>query len=147
MTSPTCQVPAEIARLKGEPAVLAALATGSTVENAAAAGDVTERTVYRRLADDGYRDAIDTHRREALDRALGRLADEAAGAVAVLAELMRDADTDAARIRAADRLLRHVRWLREHADHEDRIAELEELLADVERDQPAGAWPLRSVGR
>lgn len=139
--APACQVPDAIARQKGEPTVLAALAAGATIEAAAEAGSVAERTVYRRLADPAYRAEVARHREAAIGQALGRLASASAGAVDVLVELAARAESETVRLKAADRIVAHVIALHDHVSVLDRLDELEETLATLKAERDAQKPP------
>lgn len=148
--SPPCQVPEQIARMKGEPTVLAALAAGATIEAAAQAGAVAERTVYRRMDDPAYRAEIARQRQTAIDRALGRLASASASAVDVLVELAASAESETVRLKAADRAIAHVIALHDHVAVLDRLEELEAQLATITRERtrtprtPSTPWRMHA---
>ncbi len=76
-------------RSSRDAAAIASLARGETQAAAAAASGLSERTIRRRLADPGFRQAVAEARREAVQRALGVLAAGATGAAATLVRLLR----------------------------------------------------------
>lgn len=139
----------EIGRLKGEPAVLLALSAGRTIAQAASAGGVTERTVYRRLEGEAYRAAIRSHRDAAIEEALGRLTRYASAAVDTLDRLSRTADSDSVRRSAARDIVTQVVALHDHVELSTRLAAMEDEVAALkaERDerarrQSAGVTPM-----
>ncbi len=62
-------------RKSADAALIAALATGATRQEAAKAAGISETTVYRRLADPAFRRRVNDARSELIDAAVGRLAD------------------------------------------------------------------------
>lgn len=142
------QVPDRIAALKGEPLVIHALAYGATIAQAADAGNVTERTVYTRLANvDGYRDLRDTIRREATADALAKLSGYARLFAAELARIATTSKSDATRVRAADRGLTHLLRLAEHVDTSRRLDALEAELAAINARTDRGRLTVVGGGR
>ena len=89
---------------KGEPAVMAALAAGATIDAAAKAGGVSERTVRRRLHETDYRSQIHGLRRESLVRASRIISVGAEAAANVLIGLLMS-ENDNIKLRAAATLL------------------------------------------
>lgn len=139
------RLPDNIARMKGEPTALAALAAGATIEAAAEAAGVSPRTVYRRLADTGYAAEVDRHREAAIGRALGRLASASSAAVETLVELADGAESESVRLKAADRIVSHVVALHDHLAVSSRLEELEEQLAALLAERDAHARPAPTV--
>jgi hypothetical protein len=66
-----------MAGIRGNAALLTALASGQSVKSAARAAGVSERTAFRRVADPVFRQAVSQARAELLARAVGLLADSA----------------------------------------------------------------------
>jgi hypothetical protein len=116
-----------------EQALLSALAFGATVEHAARKAGLTERTVYRRLAEPAFRARLDEIRRDATVRTSGMLTGAALGAVKTLVDLQQDVSVPAAVRRGAARdvLEMNVKY-RDAAEIEQRVAALEDRLADAE---------------
>src|SRR3954454_24793097 len=71
-------------RHRADDVLLLALATGATVEGAAAQADVSESTVYRRLADPEFADRLQQMRAAMVQRATALLTTAAAQAVQTL---------------------------------------------------------------
>jgi transposase len=120
---------ADNGRKKGNAPLLAALAAGATVREAAKRAGVGERTAYRRLADPAYRRRVTEARAEMVSRALGKLADGAAEAVETLRALLRS-DSDSARLGAARCILETGNRLRESVEMEQRLTDLEKRFQE-----------------
>ena len=112
-------------RAQADDLLIAALATGQTNENAAAAAGVSARTVNRRLAEPAFKRRIQSLRGELIARALGRVSDGIAAAVDVMRALL-GAESEAVRLGAARSLIDACLKLRESVDMEERLALLEE---------------------
>ena len=117
---------------EAEQALLSALAFGATVEHAARKAGLTERTVYRRLAEPAFRARLDEMRRETLVRTSGMLSGAALGAIKTLVDLQQDVSVPAAVRRGAarDLLEMNVKY-RDVTEIEQRVAALEDRLADA----------------
>ncbi len=122
---------------KGDDALLVALASGATVRDAAGRAGVAERTAYRRLDDPGFRRRLARARAELIDRAVGQLSDAATAAVATLRGLL-DADSDNVKLGAARSILELGTRLREAAEIEGRLVELESTVLALTRKQHGG---------
>jgi hypothetical protein len=127
---------AETGRRKGDPALLAALAAGQTLRDAAAAAGVGERTAGRRWADPAFRGRVAELRAEMVGRALGKMADGMAEAAGVLRQLL-GADREAVRLGAARALLELGTRLRESVELEERIRALEQAAGGGKADGAA----------
>jgi hypothetical protein len=100
------------------------LAAGQTIQQAARSVHVSERTVHRRLADSQFQRLVTTLRGEMVNRATGRLSDDATKAVETLAALL-SAKSEPVRLGAARSILELGAKLRESTELERRIADLE----------------------
>jgi hypothetical protein len=110
--------------------LLQALACGATVENAARKAGVGERTVYRRLADAGFRRQLQELRTEMMQRTAGLLTGAGMGSVKVLVDLQTDvAMPPGVRRRSARDVLELSLKFREAAELEQRLAAVEARLA------------------
>ena len=127
-------------RKGGDIATIAALAAGASVQAAARAGGVSERTVYRRLEDPAFRKAVEDARAEILSRAVSKLTAASTEAADTLRRLLRS-DMDFARLAAARSILELGAKLREHQDLSERVRTLEEHLAEKGDDR----WKPRAV--
>jgi hypothetical protein len=113
---------------KGDDALVAALASGCTLRDAASRAGVSERTVRVRLADPSFRARLDQARAEALDRAVAALNSASRAAVSTLEALLY-ADSESVRLGAAKAILEAGARMRETLELERRVAQLEELIA------------------
>ncbi len=103
---------------------------------------VSERTIRRRASAPGFEARVREARASAYRQVVDELAGLALEAVRTLADLMRSAENEAVRERAAARVLDAAASWREVIDVEDRLAALEQRagLSDPDRSRP-----LRSV--
>jgi len=109
---------------KNEGALIAALAAGRSIQEAARLAGLSERTVYRRRQKPEFMAEVGEARAALVSEAVGLLARSAPTAVEVLMKLL-SASSDAIRLSAVRCVLDHVVKLREHADLDERIARLE----------------------
>jgi len=120
------QEPADDHELTGDAKIIAAIASGESIAGAARLAGVSDRTVRRRLQNEGFRVAVDLARAELLDESLGLLSMSASVAVKVLRLVAVDkASGPGPRVAAAGKLLDAVLRHRLAIDLERRIAELE----------------------
>ena len=115
-------------RKKAEDALLLALACGATVEAAARQCRLTERTVYRRLADAEFRHRLQEVRADMVQRTAGALTAASMESVRTLLELQKPPAPAAVRLGAARAVLELGVKLRETAELEQRITALEAQL-------------------
>jgi hypothetical protein len=118
-------------RKKAEDALLLTLACGASVENAARQCGLCERTVYRRLEDPEFSQRLKQLRADMVQRTAGALTAAATEAVRTLLELQKPSAPPAVRLGAARSVLEIGVKLREVADLEERLAALEESLAQT----------------
>jgi hypothetical protein len=110
-------------------ALLAALAIGSTVENAARKVGIGERTAYRRLAEPAFQARLQQARVDLVLRTAALLTGAGLGSVKTLVDLQHDAATPAAVRRGAARdVLELGCKLREAAAMNERLTALEGQL-------------------
>ncbi|AMV25216.1 hypothetical protein VT84_12525 [Gemmata sp. SH-PL17] len=110
---------------KNEDQLLLALACGATVDAAAKQCGLTDRTIYRRLAEPAFRGRLQALRADMVRRAAGLLTAAAGEAVRTLLSLQKDSAPPAVRLGAARAILELGIKVRELTDLETRIAELE----------------------
>jgi hypothetical protein len=79
-------------RRRADEVLILALAGGSSVRNAAAQAQVSERLVYSRLAEPEFRSRVDAARSDLVSRAVGRLADLGGLAADTLEGVLNDAE-------------------------------------------------------
>lgn len=120
---------ADRGRSNADSALIAALASGATVRDAAITARVGETTVYRRLREPEFRKQIGDARAELVAQAVARLAAASTDAVTTLTELLGSNAPPAVRLGAARSILELGLKLREHQELADRVAALEAQLA------------------
>jgi hypothetical protein len=108
--------------------LLLTLACGATVESAARQASVSESTVYRRLADDDFKQRLHALRADMVSRTAGTLTAAGTEAVKALLGLLQASTPHATRLGAARAVLELGVKLRESAELEARIAALEQQL-------------------
>lgn len=115
-------------RANAKSAVLAALAAGLTVQEAAKQCGVGERTIYRWKRNPDFAKAVDDARTELIGRTVGRLSDSATTAVQTLRELLSPTQPPSVRLGAAKAVLELGVRLRESEELARRIAALEDTV-------------------
>lgn len=113
-------------RRNADDQLLMALACGATVDNAARQAGISPATAYRRLADAAFRQRLQTLRGDMVSRTSGTLTAAAGEAVRTLLELLKNPTSSSVRLGAAKAVLEIGMKLREMAELEQRVAELEE---------------------
>jgi len=100
-----------------------------TVDAAARAIDVTERTLRRYLADPDFLATLAAYQQKAIDHAASRLAGLVSAAVDTLAEELRDPNAPhGVRVHCAERILSHAATYQELVDLAPRVHKLERLI-------------------
>ena len=127
---------ARAARKKAEATLLRLLACGATVESAARAAGVAERTVYRRLADARFRAEIVKAQAEMLQRATAMATAASAESVKTLLELQGAGNPPQVRLGSARAMVEACLKLRLNADIEQRLAAVETRQAQGGSDAP-----------
>jgi hypothetical protein len=115
-------------RENADEALAAALACGATVEQAAAKAGVSGRTAYRRQKDPAFRRLVQAARGDIVQRAGGLLTGAALESIKTLLELQRPPSSPGVRLGAARSVLEFGLKVREAAELEGRLAELERRL-------------------
>ena len=108
--------------------LLMALACGATVEAAARTLGISERTVYRRLGEAAFRRRLQGLRADMVQRTSGMLTAAAGEGVKTLLALLKEGTPAAVRLGAAKAVLEFGVKLRELAELEERVADLEEQM-------------------
>lgn len=122
-------------------AVLAlAVASGESVRSAASRLGIPGRTAKRWAASEAFKAKVQEHRASFTDQALGRLTALAVGAVDVMGELMKEADSDSTRLAAAKAVLDKLPSLHEFFAFADRIAQLEARVGSDAESKGARRW-------
>ncbi len=127
-------------RRKNEDPLLLALACGATVESAARQCGLSDRSVYRRLQDPEFKKRLDRVRADMIQRSAGMLTAAAGEAVRTLLALQKEATPAAVRLGAARAILEVGMKVRQVVEFEQRLAELEALVAAQDATQSRG-WP------
>jgi hypothetical protein len=110
-------------------ALALALASGQTITEAAASADLSRRTATRRVAEPDFRRRVAELRAGMVARALGKMADGMTAAADTLRALL-DAEGESVRLGAARSILELGNKLRESVELEQRLADLEQRLAE-----------------
>ncbi|MBN9521435.1 hypothetical protein J0H58_23415 [bacterium] len=116
-------------RRKNDDALVLALACGATVEAAARQAGVSERTVYSRLREPEFQKRVKAARADLARRSAGLLSAASGEAVRTLLALMKDSAPPAVRLGAAKAVLELGMKIRELAELEAEVRELEEKVA------------------
>ncbi|HUY88693.1 MAG TPA: hypothetical protein VMV10_08160 [Pirellulales bacterium] len=116
----------------GDDALVLALASGATIDAAAERAGCSPRTVSRRLADAAFARQISTVRGHLFAAATGRLANAAAKAADKLEKLL-ESPQDHVAYAAAKSILELGAKLRDAAEIEQRIAQLETVTQQNDR--------------
>jgi phage terminase small subunit len=114
-------------RQRREAILIANLAAGDSIREAAAKAGVSERTAHRRMKDPAFRQSINETWSELVREAVGRLGDAATHAANVLRELL-NADSETVRLSAARSILDHTVRLSEFASVDQRLSHLESVM-------------------
>ena len=109
------------------------------MEAAARQCGLSDRTVYRRLQDPEFKKRLENVRADMIQRSAGMLTAAAGEAVRTLLALQKDAIPAAVRLGAARAILEVGMKLRQMVELEQRLAELEEVVAGQNAAQPA-SW-------
>lgn len=118
----------------GDDCFALAIATGTSVREAATSAGVSERTAYRRLRDPVFRRRVSEIRTSFLNEAVGRLSEAANEAVSTLKSLL-TSSSDSVRLSASRAILELGPKLREQAELEERITALERAAAGESDDE------------
>jgi len=123
---------ARITNKKRDEALVRAFVCGATVETAARRAGVSERTVYRRLADPAFQAELKEAGLELLQRTAALLSGAGIGSIKTLVDLQADAAVNPSvrRHAARDVLDLSLRY-RDRADYEPRLAAAEQRLAEI----------------
>jgi lambda repressor-like predicted transcriptional regulator len=114
---------------KGDAALVAALAGGASIKEAATRAGLSERTAHRRLDEPAVRAQVAAARADMVASAGGVLARAATAAAATLSHLMSSTYPPSTRLAAARSVLELGSRLREAEEFEARLAALEAASA------------------
>jgi hypothetical protein len=121
-----------------------ALAHGISINGWAKARDVPRPTVYRWAKETEVRKAVESHRRRAADRAVGRMAKRFCWATDKVAGLAEYAESDSVRLAALRTILSNMNAVNKDSGIEERISEIiDERMTEIKerlggRDREAG---------
>jgi hypothetical protein len=115
-------------RRKADADLILALACGATPENAAQKAGLGLRTVYRRLAEPGFRARVDAVRADIVRRLAGVLTTASIGAINTFTTLQASAVSESVRLGAARATLELGCKLRESVELTERLAAVEVRL-------------------
>ena len=118
-------------RKKNDHALLMVLACGATVEAAAKQVNLSDRTIYRRLKEPDFKRRLAEVRADMVQRTAGTLTAAATEAVRTLVGLMNASEPAPVRLGAARAVLEIGIKVREVADLEQRVLDLEAKVAAV----------------
>jgi hypothetical protein len=119
-------------RRNADESLLMALACGATVDNAARQAGISKRTAYRRLADPAFGRRLQQMRGDMVSRTSGTLTAAAGEAVRTLLELLKNTTSPSVRLGAARAVLEIGMKVREMAELEERLTELEGRLGGAD---------------
>jgi len=125
-------------RKKSEDSLLLALACGATLDAAARQCGVSERTIYRRLEDPKFKKRLERVRADMVGRTSGMLTAAGCEAIRTLLTLQKDS-TPTVRLGAARTTLEIGLKMRQMVDLEQRMAELEAMVASQDASM-TGGW-------
>ena len=115
-------------RSKTDLQLIVLLAAGCSVAEAAKETGISERTIYRRLHEDDFIEALSDARETMLDQAAGELTASLREAAQVLRRLL-DSESEKTRLFAAREILANGLRMRELITHELKLAAIEQALA------------------
>src|SRR5262245_59283443 len=121
-------------RRKADADLILALACGATPEHAAQKAGFGLRTVYRRLAEPGFRARVDEVRAEMVRRVAGLLTAASMSSIKTFTTLQESAASESVRLGAARAILELGCKVRESAELSDRLAAVEALLQSLLED-------------
>jgi hypothetical protein len=118
------------AKRNADEALIAALACGATLESAAQAAGLSVRTAHRRRRDPEFNQRLEAYRADMVQRTSGTMTAAGAQAVKTLLELQSPSTPPSIRLNAAKAILEFGIKLRDSAEMEKRLANLEQLLKE-----------------
>lgn len=110
---------------------IAALLSNPSIPGAASAAGISERSLYRWLADDGFQKDYKKARRKVVQQAITQIQASISAAVQTLKEIMKNPEAPASsRVSAAKTLIEMGLKATEFEQLEERIEELEKIVKD-----------------
>lgn len=114
---------------RGDVELIPALATGSSIKDAAKVAGINERTVYRRLKDSSFVAEVDEVRRIVISQTIGILTEANISAALALRELL-NSEADYVKRAAAKDIIELALKMRFEFDLSERLARVEEMLQE-----------------
>jgi hypothetical protein len=121
---------------KTDHTLLLVLACGATVEQAAKQAHLSERTVYRRLADPAFKARLQQMRFDMVQRTSGTLTASGSEAVKTLLALMQPTVPPNVRLGASRAILELGIKVREISDLDRRLADVESQFGNLGQSDP-----------
>jgi transposase len=118
-------------RHRADETLIASLATGVSIKEAAAQADVGERTAFRRLNDPSFRQRLAETKGRMLEAASAKLASSAGAACEELDRLLKKAKSESVRLAAARVILEQVLRMRDLVEIDQRLTALEREVKSV----------------
>jgi hypothetical protein len=106
------------------------IAQGTSIAVWAHTNNVPRRTANRWASQPKVRAAVESYRRRALDRAIGRMAKRVTSAADGIAKLAKDAVSESVRLAALRAIFSSMTAVSEFAGLEERMTQIEEQLRD-----------------
>ncbi len=110
-----------------------ALAQGHSVIAWSRTNQVAKQTAYRWATDPKVRRTVETIRRRALDRAIGKMTSRATWAAEQICELGKSANSESVKLSALRAILSDMMTVSQFASLEDRVTEVEEQIREREQ--------------
>ena len=110
---------------------LIVLLLSKTVVEACEEAKVGRVTAYRWMKQEGFKKALESARDDVFSEAMGLIKVNVSDAVSVVVGLMRAAQKEDSRIRAAQIIIEHARWLKTSEDLQKRIELLEAAVGHL----------------
>ena len=116
-------------RFRADESLIAGLAAGAPIKEAAAKAGVCERTAFRRLSDPSFRQRLAETKGRMLEMVSARLTNSATAACDELERLLQKAESESVRLGAARTILEQVLRLRELVEIDQRLLAIEQSVA------------------
>jgi hypothetical protein len=118
---------AEGPRRGSKPDLALAIAVGTPIADWARLNHVPRRTAFRWAKERKVRAAAEAHRRQAIDRAVGRMAESLGWVTDGIAQLARGAASESVKLSALRSVVSDMMAVSKFGSLEDRVTELEEV--------------------
>lgn len=116
-------------KLQNNENIIIALATSSTIRDAAAKAGVSEKTIYQRLKDADFKRAYTDFKKALIEQSATALSLELSNAVRAMGDIVTDESVPAAvRLQAADAIIKDTLRMREHIQLTDDVERLKAMV-------------------